>query len=85
MRCPSCGNKYVIELQNSSKNNNSSPPKPLSVFLSETVLSSLNQKPTTSKNIEKQPVDADIPKTNHSFSSIGKYFIFIISLQANYI
>lgn len=73
MRCPSCGNKYVIELQNSSKNSNSSPPKPLSVFLTGTVLSSLNQRPTTSKNIEKQQhVDADIPKTTHSFSSIGK-------------
>lgn len=70
VRCPSCGNKYVIELPNSS---NLSPPKPLSVFLTETVLSSLNQKPSTSKNIEKQQqVDTDIPKTNHSFSSIGE-------------
>lgn len=39
IRCPSCGNQYVIEIQNSSKNVKSSPPKPLSVFLTGTALS----------------------------------------------
>lgn len=71
MRCPSCGNKYVIELQNNSKK--ASPPKPLSMLLSGTVLSTLNSKPTTSKAIEKkEDENADIPRTSHSFSSIGE-------------
>jgi DNA-directed RNA polymerase subunit RPC12/RpoP len=77
VRCPSCGNQYVIEIQNNSKNVKSSPPKPLSVFLTGTALSAIAGTPSTSRDIEKKQSDDDsieIPKTNHSFSSIESAF-----------
>lgn len=77
VRCPSCGNQYVIEIQNNSKNDKASPPKPLSVFLSGTALSALAGKPSTSTENEKKQSDEDsieIPKKNHSFSSIQSAF-----------
>lgn len=77
VRCPSCGNQYVIEIQNNLKNEKSSPPKPLSVFLTGTALSALANKPSPSKAIEAKQSDEEsieIPKTNHSYSSIESAF-----------
>lgn len=76
IKCPSCGNKYIIEIQKTSK----CATSPKSSFFPGTVLSTMNamQRPASSISIEKKKVEENaiggggIPKTSHSFSSIGK-------------
>lgn len=84
VKCP-CGNKYVIEIQKTTKCE-TTPPKTSflagNIFLPVSSSSSSSiaavaaslPKAATSINIEKKSDDGVIgfPKTSHSFSSIGE-------------
>lgn len=66
VKCPSCNNIFVIEIQQSSKWTKS-PPKP------SKLLAGIN----IEKKVEATGVEgtSGMNKTSHSFSSIGKYNI----------
>jgi hypothetical protein len=78
IKCPSCGNKYIIEIQKTNK----CATSPKSTFLPGlSSLSNVTQKPASSIAIDRKKGEdkslggggVGIPKANHSFSSIGKY------------
>ncbi|KAG5684856.1 hypothetical protein PVAND_014066 [Polypedilum vanderplanki] len=77
IKCPSCGNIYIIEIQKTNK----CATSPKSTFLPGNVLSSLgnvNHKPASSIKIDKKKGEENsldgIPKANHSYSSIESAF-----------
>lgn len=76
LKCPSCGNKYIIEIQKTSK----CATSPKSSFLPGNVLSNMStmKRPASSISIDKKKDVEDsavgISKTSHSFSSIESAF-----------
>lgn len=83
--CPSCGNKYVVEIHKTVKCE-TTPPKSLflagNLFQQPSVSGML--KTASSINIEKRDDDiADIPRSSHSHSSIGEDLYFRLILVAN--